>query len=170
MKKVRFLWKKKQERHIFCQHRKILIDSCLSSSDFDWKHLLFNPRPAGPLNFSPPAGGGGGALERPLLSRLLDNAARRSRRRSKARQKSWRSYFCHFFDKVKNDVTRSQKGQSFETSTSLDKSVRSSETRNTGSTRKKKTLNRSFNALSTYFQPFWDQVNGLASIGHERSK
>ena len=44
-----------------------------------------NPRPAGPLDFPPPAGG---VVETPPLSRLLGNVATRGKRHSKERQKS----------------------------------------------------------------------------------
>ena len=61
------------------------LDSCLgmtspgklSVSTGQW---YYNPRPAGPLDFPPPAGRG----VRPPLSRLLGNVATRGKRHSKA--------------------------------------------------------------------------------------
>ena len=43
----------------------------------------FNPRPAGPLDFQPPAGGG--CLNTPRLTRLLRIVEQYGKRRSKAR-------------------------------------------------------------------------------------
>ena len=57
---------------------------------------VFNPRPAGPLDFPRPAGGG--VFEHPpRLSRLLRIVEQNGKRRSKAREKSFRNHFGHFF-------------------------------------------------------------------------
>ena len=49
--------------------------------------FVFNPRPAGPLDFPPPAGGGA-VVETPPLSQLLGHVATRGKRNSKERHKS----------------------------------------------------------------------------------
>ena len=64
-----------------------------------------NPRPAGPLDFPPPAGG---CLNTPRLSRLLRILEQNRQRHSKAREKSFRNHFGHFLAQVKIEVTRGQ--------------------------------------------------------------
>ena len=71
----------------------------------------FNPRPAGPLDFPPPAGG---CLNTPRLSRLLRNVEQNGKRRSKARGKSFWNHFGHFLAKVKIEVTRGQNSKIFQ--------------------------------------------------------
>ena len=51
-----------------------------------WDSNCVNPRPAGPLDFPRPAGGGG-CLNTPRLSRLLRIVEQNGKRRSKAREK-----------------------------------------------------------------------------------
>ena len=58
----------------------------------------------GPLDFPPPAGEG--CLNTPRLSRLLRIVEQNGRRRSKAREKSFRNHFGHFLAQVKIEVTR----------------------------------------------------------------
>ena len=68
-----------------------------------------NPRPAGPLDFPPPAGGrGGGRSNAPPLSRLLVVVEKNERRRSKAREKSFRNDFGNFFAQVIIEITMGQ--------------------------------------------------------------
>ena len=69
-----------------------------------------NPRPAGPPDFPRPAGG---CLNTPLLTRLLGHVATSGKRHSKARQKSFRNYFDHFFAEVNIEVTRGQHRSNF---------------------------------------------------------
>ena len=66
-------------------------------------NILINPRPDGPLDFPPPAGG---CLNTPRLSRLLCIVEQNGKRRSKAREKSFRNHFGHFLAQVKIEVTR----------------------------------------------------------------
>ena len=73
---------------------------------------VINPRPAGPLDFPPPAGGGG-VWTPPHLSRLLCIVDQNGKRRSKAREKSFRNHFVHFLAQVKNEVTRGQNSKIF---------------------------------------------------------
>ena len=73
-----------------------------------------NPRPAGPLDFPRPAGGGGCLNTPPRLSRLLRIVEQNGKRRSKAREKSFRNHFGHFLAQVKIDVTRGQKSKIFQ--------------------------------------------------------
>ena len=74
-----------------------------------------NPRPAGPLDFPPPAGGGG-VFEHPppRLSRLLRIVEQNGKWRSKAREKSFRNHFGHFLAQVKIEVTRGQNSKIFQ--------------------------------------------------------
>ena len=71
-----------------------------------------NPRPAGPLDFPPPAGG----FEHPppRLSRLLRIVEQNGKRRSKAREKSFRNHFGHFLAQVKIEVTKGQNSKIFQ--------------------------------------------------------
>ena len=70
-----------------------------------------NPRPAGPLDFPPPAGG---AFERPPpWSRLLVVVEKNKGQRSKAREKSFRNQFGHFFGSVQNWGHQGSKFQNF---------------------------------------------------------
>ena len=65
----------------------VVAERSVASFVFGIPDVLVNPRPAGPLDFPPPAGGGG--LENPPpLSRLLGHVATRGKRHSKERQKS----------------------------------------------------------------------------------
>ena len=73
-----------------------------------------NPRPAGPLDFPRPAGGGGVWTPPPRLSRLLRIVEQNGKRRSKAREKSFRNHFGHFLAQVKNEVTRGQNSKIFQ--------------------------------------------------------
>ena len=73
-----------------------------------------NPRPAGPLDFPRPAGGGGCLNTPPRLSRLLSIVEQNGKRRSKAREKSFRNHFGHFLAQVKIDVTRGQNSKIFQ--------------------------------------------------------
>ena len=67
-----------------------------------------NPSRAGARR--PRAGPGG---HPPLLTRLLGHLATSGRRRSKARQKSFRKYFGHFLGQVKGKVTRGHRRSNF---------------------------------------------------------
>ena len=58
--------------------------------------VSLNPRPDGPLDFPPPAGGGGGVWTPHRLSRLLRIVKQDGKWRSKAREKSFRNHFGHF--------------------------------------------------------------------------
>ena len=89
------------------------------TKNFTWninKYLTWcdsiNPRPAGPLDFPPPAGGGG-RLNAPPWSRLLVAVEKNERQRSKAREKSFRNHFGHFFTQVKIGVSRGQNSKIF---------------------------------------------------------
>ena len=72
-----------------------------------------NPRPDGPLDFPRPAGGGGCLNTPPRLSRLLRIVEQNWKRRSKAREKSFRNHFGHFLAQVKIEVTRGQNSKIF---------------------------------------------------------
>ena len=72
------------------------------------RHLV-NPRHAGPLDFPPPAG----VFEHPRLSRLLRIVEQNGKRRSKAREKSFRNHLGHFLPQVKIEVTRGQNSKIF---------------------------------------------------------
>ena len=74
-------------------------------------YCTFNPRPAGPLDFLPPVGG---CLNTPRLSRLLRIVEQYGKRRSKAREKSFRNHFGHFLAQVKIEVTRGQNSKIFQ--------------------------------------------------------
>ena len=56
---------------------------------------------------------GGGVWTPPRLSRLLRIVEQNGKRRSKAREKSFRNHFGHFLAQVKIDVTRGQKSKIF---------------------------------------------------------
>ena len=58
--------------------------------------------------------GGGGCLNTPRLSWLLRIVERNGKRRSKAREKSFRNHFGHFFSQVKIEVTRGQNSNIFQ--------------------------------------------------------
>ena len=75
---------------------------------------MFNPRPAGPMDFPPPDGGGGGCLNTPRLSRLLRIVEQNGKRRSKPREKSFRNHIGHFLARVKIEVTRGQNSKIFQ--------------------------------------------------------
>ena len=70
-----------------------------------------NPRPDGPLDFPPPAGG---CLNTPRLSRLLRIVEQNGKRRSKAREQSFRNHFGHLLAQVKIEATRSQNSKIFQ--------------------------------------------------------
>ena len=73
--------------------------------------LRLNPRPAGPLDFPPPAGG---RLNAPSpWSRLLVAVEKNERQRSKAREKSFRNHFGHFLAQVKIGVSKGQNSKIF---------------------------------------------------------
>ena len=59
-------------------------------------------------------GGGGGVWTPPRLSRLLRIVEQNGKRRSKAREKSFRNHFGHFLAQVKNEVTRGQNSKIFQ--------------------------------------------------------
>ena len=84
--------------------------------------LLLNPRPAGPLDFPPPAGGGG-VWTPPPWSRLLVAVEKNERQRSKAREKSFRNHFGHFLAQVKIGVSRGQNSRIFQNGFSTIKSL-----------------------------------------------
>ena len=89
-----------------------------------WKYFsCINPRPAGPLDFPPPAGGGGGVWTPSPWSRLLVAVEKNKRKRSKAREKSFRNHFGHFLAQVKIEVTRGQNSKIFQNSFSTIKSL-----------------------------------------------
>ena len=99
------------------QFRHLIPFSCLKL--FRKKNFVirtFNPRPAGPLDFPPPAGGGGGGgvWTPPRLSRLLRIVEQNKKRRSKAREKSFRNQFGHFLAQVKIEVTRGQNSKNLQ--------------------------------------------------------
>ena len=74
-----------------------------------------NPRPAGPLDFPRPAGGG--CLNTPPPPVYLGSCAsleQNGKRRSKAREKSFRNHFGHFLAQVKIEVTRGQNSKIFQ--------------------------------------------------------
>ena len=73
-----------------------------------------NPRPDGPLDFPPPAGGVFEHPPPPRLSRLLRIVEQHGKRRSKAREKSFRNLFGHFLAQVKIEVTRGQNSKIFQ--------------------------------------------------------
>ena len=73
-----------------------------------------NPRPAGPLDFPPPAAGGGTFERPPPLSRLLVTVEKNERQLSKACEKSFRNHFGHFLAQVKIEVTRGQNSKIFQ--------------------------------------------------------
>ena len=85
-------------------------------------NALLNPRPAGPLDFPPPAGGGVWTPP-PPLSRLLVAVEKNERQRSKAREKSFRIHFGHFFAQVKIGVSRGQNSKNFQNGFSTIKSL-----------------------------------------------
>ena len=58
--------------------------------------------------------GGGGCLNTPRLSQLLRIVEQNRKRRSKAREKSFRNHFSHFLVQVKIEVTRSQNSKVFQ--------------------------------------------------------
>ena len=87
---------------------------------WNFAHWL-NPRPAGPLDFPRPAGGG--VWTPPRLSRLLRIVEQNGKRRSKAREKSFRNHFGHFLAQVKIDVTRGQNSKIFQNGFSTIKSL-----------------------------------------------
>ena len=60
--------------------------------------------------------GGGGVFEHPPppLSRLLRIVGQNGKRRSKAREKSFRNHFGHFLAQVKIEVTRGQNSKIFQ--------------------------------------------------------
>ena len=82
-----------------------------------------NPRPAGPLDFPPPAGGGGRLNAPPPWSRLLVAVEKNERQRSKAREKSFRNHFGNFFAQVKIGVSRGQNSKNFQNGFSTIKSL-----------------------------------------------
>ena len=84
---------------------------------------LLNPRPAGPLDFPPPAGGGGRLNAPPPWSRLLVAVEKNERQRSKAREKSFRNHFGHFLAQVKIGVSRGQNSKIFQNGFSTIKSL-----------------------------------------------
>ena len=57
-------------------------------------------------NFRGQPRGGGGRLDAPRLTRLLDIVAQNGNKRSKARKKSFRNYFGQVFAQVNIEVTR----------------------------------------------------------------
>ena len=73
-----------------------------------------NPRPAGPLDFPRPAGGGGGVFEHPPVYLGSCASEQNGKRRSKAREKSFRNHFGHFLAQVKIEVTRGQNSKIFQ--------------------------------------------------------
>ena len=80
------------------------------------------PRPAGPLDFPPPAGGGG-RLNAPPWSRLLVAVEKNERHHSKAREKSFRNHFGHFLAQVKIEVSRGQSSKIYQNGFSTIKSL-----------------------------------------------
>ena len=56
----------------------------------------------------------GGCLNTPCLSRLLRIVEQNGKRRSKAREKSFRNHFGHFLAQVKIEVTRGQISKIFQ--------------------------------------------------------
>ena len=91
-------------------------------SDDVRKVTILNPRPAGPLDFPPPAGGGG-VWTPPPWSRLLVAVGKNERQRSKAREKSFRNHFGHFLSQVKIAVSRGQNSKIFQNGFSTIKSL-----------------------------------------------
>ena len=59
-------------------------------------------------------GGGGGVFEPPRLSRLVRIVEQNGKRRSKAREKSFRNHFSHFLAQVKIEVPRGQNSKIFQ--------------------------------------------------------
>ena len=57
---------------------------------------------------------GGGCLNTPRLSRLLRIVEQNGKRRSKAREKSFRNHFGHFLSQVKIEVARGQNSKIFQ--------------------------------------------------------
>ena len=105
-----------------CLNRFNSMGSLYKKSNFvkSWD-FPFNPRPAGPLDFPPPAGGG--RLNAPPWSRLLVAVEKNERQRSKAREKSFRNHFGHFLAQVKIAVSRGQNSKFFQNGFSTIKSL-----------------------------------------------
>ena len=82
---------------------------------------VLNPRPAGPLDFPPPAGGGG-VWTPPPWSRLLVAIEKNERQRSKAREKSFRNHFDHVLSQVKIEASRGPNSKNFQNGFSTIKS------------------------------------------------
>ena len=59
-------------------------------------------------------GGGGAVFEPPRLSGLLRIVEQNEKRRSKAREKSFRNHFGHFLAQVKIEVTSGQNSKIFQ--------------------------------------------------------
>ena len=81
-----------------------------------------NPRPAGPLDFPPPAGGGGRLNAPPMISVLIA-VEKNKRQRSKAREKSFRNHFGHFLSQVKIEASRGPNSKNFQSGFSTIKSL-----------------------------------------------
>ena len=104
-----------RQTYIFISFHFITVKGSVSTAFAVWKYFSYiNPRPAGPLDFPPPAGGGGGVWTPPRLSRLLRIVEQNGKRRSKAREKSFRNHFGHFLAQVKIEVTRGQNSKIFQ--------------------------------------------------------
>ena len=82
------------------QFRCNIPNECVGSQDISSPHL--NPRPAGPLDFPPPMGGGGRLNAPPPF--CLVAVEKNERQRSKASEKSFRNHFGHFMAQVKIGV------------------------------------------------------------------
>ena len=67
--------------------------------------------------------GGGGCLNTPRLSRLLRIVDQNGKRRSKAREKSFRNHYGHFLAQVKIEVTSGQDSKIFQNGFSTTKSL-----------------------------------------------
>ena len=118
---ISWFWPPKFQKHRFC--------FWMNKNDHKIKNLkifkkkLINPRPAGPLDFPPPAGGGGRLNAPPPWSRLLVAVEKNERQRSKAREKSFRNHFGHFLAQVKIGVSRGQNSKIFQNGFSTIKSL-----------------------------------------------
>jgi hypothetical protein len=99
------------------------------------KGFIFNPRRAGALFVTQRAGG---TVLRPPSSNSAPELRRDKRQAAfeRSQQDHWK-VLRSFFTKVKNDVTRGQKGQIFENSTFSYKPVHSSKTKTAKKTRKR---------------------------------
>ena len=95
---LNYFWFVLFEKQLCLKYYKIIhFHSDLSSSSRKKIHAIshFNPRPTGPLDFPPPAGGGG-RLNAPMISAPGRRRKKNERWRSKAREKSFQNHFSHF--------------------------------------------------------------------------